>query len=87
VSEWGLTAEEAAWAPRFGLPAKLGSTELRFERHYDAEVFAMLAKREIPHSRIKASSATGLVGAIVVDDEGRLHVTQDPRKGGLAKAV
>lgn len=60
---------------------------MRFERHYDAEVFAMLAKREIPHSRIKASSATGLVGALVIDDEDRLHVTQGPRSGGLAKAI
>lgn len=87
VTEWGLTAEEAAWAPRFGLPAQLGSTELRFERHYAPEIFAMLAEKKIPHSRIKASPATGLVGAILVDKEGRLHVTQDPRSGGLAKAI
>ncbi|MCU0728134.1 MAG: gamma-glutamyltransferase [Planctomycetes bacterium] len=85
--EWGLSPMEAAAAPRFGLPARMGSTEMTFENQYDASVFAMLGKRGIPHSRIPASPATGLVGSLMVDDEGRLHATQDPRAQGLAKAI
>jgi gamma-glutamyltranspeptidase/glutathione hydrolase len=87
VVEWGLTPEQAAWLPRFGLPAKLGSVRTRFEKYYHRSVFAMLEKRGIPYERIGASPATGLVGCLWIDDGGELHVAQDPRRGGLAKAL
>jgi gamma-glutamyltranspeptidase len=87
VVEWGLPAAEAARAPRFGLPARMGATEAAFENRYDPSVFAMLEKRKVPHTRIAPSPATGLVGALLIDDEGRLHATQDPRGSGLAKAI
>ena len=47
----------------------------------------MLAKRKLPHTRIEASGATGLVGGLWIDDEGTLHVTQDPRSVGRASAT
>jgi gamma-glutamyltranspeptidase / glutathione hydrolase len=86
VVEWGLSPIEAARAPRFTLPAKLGSNVTRFESHYNASVFAMLKKRKLPHARIRASGATGLVGALLVQEDGLLHATQDPRRGGLTLA-
>jgi len=87
VIEWGLSTVDAARAPRFTFPAKLGSNVTRVENFYDASVFAMLAKRKLPHTRIEASGATGLVGGLWIDDEGTLRITQDPRRGGLASAT
>lgn len=87
VVEWGLSTVDAARAPRFTFPSDLGSNVTRFERHYDASVFAMLAERRIPHTRIQASGATGLVGGLWIDDDDTIHVTQDPRSEGQASAT
>ena len=59
----------------------------RFERNYENSVYAMLEARKIPHVKIDASPAHGLVGGLWIDDEGTLHVTQDPRSDGLASAT
>lgn len=85
VVEWELSPVDAMHLPRFGLPAKDGSAV--FERHYQEPVFAMLERRGIKHRQSRATPETGLVGALVVDDDGTLHVTQDPRREGYAKAV
>jgi gamma-glutamyltranspeptidase/glutathione hydrolase len=87
VIEWDLSTVDAARAPRFTFPKDLGSNLTRFEQGYDASVFAMLAERKLPHARIQASGATGLVGGLWIDDEGTLHVTQDPRSVGRASAT
>ena len=87
IVEWNLSAVDAARAPRFTFPAELGSNLTRFERNYDPSVFAMLADRRVPHTKIDASSATGAVGGLWQDDEGTLHVTQDPRRSGWASAT
>ncbi len=84
--EWDLSPVDAARAPRFTLPAELGSPKGRFESHYDPSVFAMLEEKGVPHVRMKPSGATGLVGALRIDDDGKLHVTQDPRRYGRARA-
>ena len=87
VVEWNLSTVDAARAPRFTFPADLGSNLTRFERNYEKSVYAMLEARKIPHVKIDASPATGLVGGLWIDDEGTLHVTQDPRSDGLASAT
>ena len=84
VVEWGVSPGQAIADPRFSVPLPDGT--VLFERHYDDSVFAMLQKRGIKHVRGRASEATGLVGALVVADDGTLHVAQDPRRDGFAKA-
>jgi len=87
LMEWGLSPWQATWAPRFGLPSALGSDRGRFETYYKPAIFEMLRSRKIPHERIRPSPATGLVGALWIDEQDRIHITQDPRrKGGLAAA-
>jgi gamma-glutamyltranspeptidase/glutathione hydrolase len=84
IVEWGLSPVEAMHRPRFGLPDRDGTAV--FESHYDESVFAMLEQRGIKHRRSRVSTATGLVGALVIDDDGTLHVTQDSRRDGFAEA-
>ncbi|MHC4780813.1 MAG: gamma-glutamyltransferase, partial [Planctomycetota bacterium] len=87
LMEWGLSPWQATWSPRFGLPASLGSNRGRFESYYKPAIFDLLRSREISHERIRPSPATGLVGALWIDEKDLLHITQDPRrKGGLASA-
>ena len=85
VVEWELSPVDAMHLPRFGLPAKDGSAV--FERHYQEPVFAMLERRGIKHRQSPATPETGLVGALVIEDDGTLHVTQDPRRAGCARAT
>lgn len=84
IMEWELSAVDAMHLPRFALPSPDGTTV--FETHYQPPVFAMLDERGIKYRRSPATPATGLVGAIVIDADGTLHVTQDPRRAGLARA-
>jgi gamma-glutamyltranspeptidase/glutathione hydrolase len=84
VVEWGVSPARAIADPRFSVPLPDG--RVLFEQHYDDAVFAMLEKRGIKHVRGRASEATGLVGALVVADDGTLHVAQDPRRDGFAMA-
>ncbi len=71
--------------PRFGLPRQDGSG--LFEQHYNQSIFRMLDQRGISYARVRPSPSTGLVGALVVDDDQRLHIVQDGRRSGFARAV
>ena len=84
VIEWGLSPIEAMNQPRFGLPRKDGS--FYFESHYDEKVFEMLKKQAIPFFKGRPSPSTGLVGALIIDDDQTLHVVQDGRSDGYARA-
>lgn len=85
--EWGLGPFAAVKAPRFGLPASSTGNKPYIEDGFPESVFERLKRRRIPVYRGKASGFTGLVGALTVDDDGRIHVVQDPRRaGGLARA-
>ena len=84
IVEWELSPVDAMHLPRFSLPARDSRTV--FERHYQEPVFEMLEQRGIKYRRSPATPETGLVGAIVVDDDGTMHVTQDPRRAGYVRA-
>ncbi|MCH5378289.1 MAG: gamma-glutamyltransferase, partial [Planctomycetes bacterium] len=84
VVEWGVPPARAIYDPRFSIPLQDGT--VFFERDYDESVFSMLEKRGIRHVRGRASESTGLVGALLVADDGTLHLAQDPRRDGFAKA-
>ncbi len=84
VIEWGLSPIEAMNQPRFALPRKDGS--FYFESHYDEKVFEMLKKQKIPFFKGRPSPFTGLVGALIIDDDQTLHVVQDGRSDGYARA-
>ena len=85
IIEWGLSPATAMNLPRFGLPRSDGRTI--FESHYDQRVFEMLDREAISYMRSRPSPSTGLVGALLVDDNARLHVVQDGRSSGFAKAT
>jgi gamma-glutamyltranspeptidase len=85
IIEWGLSPATAMNLPRFGLPRSDGRAI--FESHYDQRVFEMLDREGIAYMRGRPSPSTGLVGALLLDDNDRLHVVQDGRSSGFAKAT
>ncbi len=82
--EWDLSPIEAMNQPRFGLPRQDGN--FYFESHYDDNVFVMLKDRKIPFFKGRPSPFTGLVGALIVDDEQTIRIVQDGRADGYALA-
>jgi gamma-glutamyltranspeptidase/glutathione hydrolase len=84
IIEWGLSPTEAMNQPRFGLPGR--DKDSYFESHYDVKIFEMLKKREVPFSQGRPSPFTGLVGALTIDDDQTLHIVQDGRADGYARA-
>ncbi|MCO6456448.1 MAG: gamma-glutamyltransferase [Pirellulaceae bacterium] len=84
VVEWGQSPAEAMNQPRFGLPRRDGNSY--FESHYDANVFDLLKKRTIPFSSGRPAPFTGLVGALTIEEDQTLHVVQDGRVDGYARA-
>ena len=84
IVEWDLSPPEAMNLPRFSLPNAKG--EIAIERHYDAKVVEMLTAKKIPHSLVRPSGSTGIVGALLVDDRKQLHFIQDGRRSGFARA-
>lgn len=82
IVEWELSPIEAMNQPRFGLPRQDGNVHV--ESHYDDKVFGMLSQRMIPFSKGRPSPFTGLVGALVLDEDGTLHAVQDGRRDGYA---
>lgn len=84
IVEWGLSPAEAMNQPRFGLPVRSGGAY--FESHYRRDVFEVLKKRGIPIRQGRPSPFTGLVGALTIDADGTLHVVQDGRVDGYARA-
>lgn len=82
--EWDLSASEAMNLPRFSMPNTDG--EISVERHYAPEVLAMLKEKKIAHRIVPPSSATGIVGALLADDLKKLHLVQDGRRSGFARA-
>jgi gamma-glutamyltranspeptidase/glutathione hydrolase len=84
IVEWDLPATVAMNLPRFGLPQSDGKPV--FEQHYDPAVFKMLDDRQISYTRSRPSTSTGLVGAMFVDEANQLHVVQDGRRSGFARA-
>ena len=82
--EWGLSPVEAMNQPRFGLPRQDGN--VYFESHYDDKVFAMLKEKKIPFFKGRPSPFTGLVGALTLGQDQTLHVVQDGRVDGYARA-
>jgi hypothetical protein len=68
------------------LPAASTGHRIYVEDGYPAPVFRLLKRREVPFQRGPASPFTGLVGALVEDEQGRLHVVQDSRRAGFARA-
>lgn len=85
IIEWGLSPTAAMNLPRFSLPSRDGRT--LFEQHYDQSVFEMLNRKGIAYTRGRPSASTGLVGALIIDEEERVHVAQDGRRSGFAKAA
>jgi gamma-glutamyltranspeptidase/glutathione hydrolase len=85
--EWGLSPFEAVRAPRFGFPSGATFNRPLLEGHYDESVYADLTRRNVPFFRAGPTTSTGLVGALVVEDDGRLMVAQDPRRDGYAAAA
>ena len=85
IMEWDLSAAAAMNLPRFALPHRDGTT--LFESHYDQSVFEMLERRGIAHTAGRPSSSTGIVGALVIDEDETLHVVQDGRRSGWARAM
>ncbi len=84
IVEWDLSPVAAMNLPRFGLPGQDGKAV--FETHYHDSVFDMLDRRDVAYRRSKPSPSTGLVGALVYDEDGKLHVVQDGRRAGWARA-
>jgi gamma-glutamyltranspeptidase/glutathione hydrolase len=84
VIEWELSPTDAMNQPRFSLPRQDGN--FYFESHYDDKVLEMLKQRKIPFFNGRPSTFTGLVGALTIDDEQKLHVVQDGRVDGYALA-
>lgn len=82
--EWGLSPMEAMNQPRFGLPRQDGN--FYFESHYDDKVFQLLNEKKIPFVKGRPSPFTGLVGALVIDDEQAIQAVQDGRVDGFARA-
>jgi gamma-glutamyltranspeptidase/glutathione hydrolase len=85
IVEWNLHPTEAMNLPRFGLPGQDGKAV--FESHYNDAVFEMLDRKEVAHRKSRPTPSTGLVGALVVDDDEKLHAVQDGRRAGFARAV
>ncbi len=84
IVEWDLAPVEAMNQPRFGLPRMDGN--LYVERHYHDDVFEMLKERKIPFHIGRPSPFTGLVGALMLHEDGTLHAVQDGRRDGYALA-
>ncbi len=84
IVEWELSPGQAVSQPRFGLPREDGNVYV--ESHYDDEVFEMLGEREIPFFKGRPSPFTGLVGALLMDEDGTVHAVQDGRRDGYALA-
>ena len=84
IVEWDLSPVEAMNQPRFGLPRTDGNVYV--ESHFDANAFEMLKERQIPFFKGRPSPFTGLVGALVLDEDGTLHAVQDGRRDGYALA-
>lgn len=84
IVEWDLSPVEAMNQPRFGLPRQDGN--VYFESHYDDQVFEMLKERNIPVFKGRPSPFTGLVGALILEEDGTLHAVQDGRRDGYALA-
>ncbi len=85
IVEWNLSPAAAMNLPRFALPRQDG--KILFESHYGQAVFDMLDKRGIQYVKSRPSSSTGLVGALVIDYDGTLHVAQDGRRTGFARTI
>ena len=84
IIEWNLSPIEAMNLPRFSLPNREGS--ILVEQHYDPAIFAMLEEKGVPHYKHRHTPSTGLVGALFVDENDHLHVIQDGRRAGWARA-
>ena len=84
IVEWNLAPTAAMNLPRFGLPRQDGKAA--FESHYDKAVFEMLDRRRVAYTKSRPSPSTGLVGALVIDEDRKLHVVQDGRREGWAQA-
>ena len=84
VVEWELAAGPAMNLPRFSLPNAAG--EITFERHYDPAVFKMPNEKKIAHRMVRPTSATGIVGAMSLENDGKFHLVQDGRRSGFARA-
>lgn len=84
IVEWELSPGQAMSQPRFGLPREDGNVYV--ESHYDDKAFEMLTERKIPFFKGRPSSFTGLVGALIVDEDGTVHAVQDGRLDGFALA-
>lgn len=82
IIEWDLAPTEAMNQPRFGLPRQDGNVYV--ESHYDDKAFEMLNEREIQFFKGRPSPFTGLVGALILDEDGTLHAIQDGRRDGYA---
>jgi gamma-glutamyltranspeptidase/glutathione hydrolase len=85
IVEWDLHPTAAMNLPRFGLPGQDGKAA--FESHYSDAVFDMLDRKDVAYRKSKPTPATGLVGALVINDDEKLHVVQDGRRAGFARAV
>ena len=85
IVEWNLSPTAAMNLPRFGLPGQDGKAA--FESHYSDAVFDMLDRKDVAYRKSKPTPSTGLVGALVIDDGGKLHVVQDGRRAGFARVV
>ena len=83
-----MTSRETKFAlPRpitGGLPRQDGN--FYFESHYDDELFELLTAKSIPFFKGRPSPFTGLVGAMILDDDGKVQVVQDGRRDGYALA-
>lgn len=84
VVEWNLSPAEAMNLPRFSLPNARG--EMVVEQHYDVKVLAMLKEKKFSHQVVRPSGATGIVGAMFVEDSRKVHFAQDGRRSGFARA-
>lgn len=84
VIEWNLGPDEAMKQPRFSLPDADG--KITVEEQYDAKVLDMLKTKNVAHQLVGPSTSTGIVGALLVDDDRNLHFVQDGRRSGFARA-
>jgi gamma-glutamyltranspeptidase len=88
VAEFGMGANEATLAPRFGIALPTTDNLVPIEAHVGAGTLAELDRLKVDHLSVSmmSSSQGGLVSGMLRDPGGLITVVQDPRREGVALA-
>jgi gamma-glutamyltranspeptidase/glutathione hydrolase len=88
VAEFGMGANEATLAPRFGIALPTTDNLVPIEAHVGAGTLAELDRLKVDHLSVSMMSSAqgGLVSGMLRDGGGLITVVQDPRREGVALA-